>query len=130
MFAPSGAPAPTARLACIATEHPELLLPACQSLTPRIERHRQMLVLDLTGCDQLLAVLTNDPRRRGEEYWPALAHRLSCFLRAEAPLCRWRIGLAPTRTLACLAALHAAALPHPGWHAIALEDPHAFLHPL
>src|SRR5690242_13883625 len=113
MFAPSSPIAPTARLGCIATEYPKLLLPACQRLTPRIERHRQMLVLDLTGCDQLLTVLTNVPCRRGEEHWLTLAHQLCRFLRAEAPLCRWRIGLAPSRTLAWLAALHASTSPHP-----------------
>ena len=130
MLAPSGATAPTARLACIATEHPELLLPACRSLTPRIERHRQMLVLDLTGCDQLLAVLTNDPRRRCEEYWPALVQHLCRFLRAEAPLCHWRIGLAPSRTPAWLAALRVSTSPHPRWQAVAPADVHSFLHPL
>src|SRR5690348_3970722 len=130
MLAPSGAAAPTARLGCIATEHPELLLPACQRLTPRIERHRQVLVLDLAGCDQVLAVLTHVSRRRDEEQWPALAQQLCRFLRAEAPLCHWHLGLAPTRTLAWLAALHAPTAPRPRWQVVAPVDTRAFLHPL
>lgn len=130
MVVPSGAAAPTARLGCIATEHPELLRPTCWRLTPRIERHRQVLVLDLTGCDQLLTLLTNVPRRRGEEHWTALAQQFCRFLRAEAPLCRWHLGLAATRTLAWLAALHASTSPHPRWQVVAPADARAFLHPL
>lgn len=130
MFVSSSTATPTVQFGSIATDRPELLLPACRSLTPCIERHRQMLVLDLTGCDQLLALLTNVPCRRGEEYWAVLAHRLSCFLRTEAPLCHWQLGLAPSRTLAWLAALHVFTSPHPRWQAVAPADAHAFLQPL
>jgi nucleotidyltransferase/DNA polymerase involved in DNA repair len=115
-------------LACIRTSAAvDPLLPLCARLTPRLERHPDALVLDLSGCERLVLgrhVLPSTPPNR---LGPTLAVRLQHRLRAatSAPI---TVGLGPSRTVAWLAAT-TPAYPTP-WRAIAPDQVADFLRPL
>lgn len=131
MTAPSLRSASNPLVACLALDQPGQLLSVCRRLTPRIERHSRHLILDLTGCERLLMGPTISSHLQVRDDWSTLAWRLSLLLRAEAPECRPRIGLAATRTLAWLAAVRVASSPcHTPWYVIPADDAAAFLRPL
>lgn len=119
------APAPAACVACIAGVSGRLdvadataLARRCARLTPRIERHAHALVLDLTGCEQLVltaaatdpsdhdntghASVRSDTHSRVAEALSRVAG--SVLEPASASIAPVQVGVASTRTLAWLAA--------------------------
>lgn len=113
------------------------LIPACRRLTPRIERHPDALMLEVTGCERLVLPGVPPTAQRGAaanaDISPELAAGLFHSLQAASPrpyasLC---IGLAPTRTVAWLAARSpATGGPFVSWRALSPRQVVAFLRPL
>lgn len=131
---------PPLPIACIAGDTGrDTLMPVCRQLTPCIEWHPNVLVLDLAGSERLL--LGHDAAWRGDQRdaftgmasstatettrWSRLAERLHHLLAdASAPVPR--VAIASSRTIAWLAA-HA---PGASWRAVAPRETARFLHPL
>lgn len=120
-------------LACVRNvADADTLLPVCTRLAPRIERHRDALVLDLGGCERLVL-----GRGEGASSFrlpsatvtgTALAASLWRQVRDASPGAETlRVGLGPTRTVAWLAA---ATTPQASWRAIEPSQVAAFLRPL
>jgi len=99
----------------------------CATLTPRIERHADALVLDLGGSERLVLAAADADSAVGLG-WPALAQSLSKRLQADV----WgmqrvvRVGIGPTRTVAWLAATGGEE----PWWAVLPEQVAGFLAPL
>jgi nucleotidyltransferase/DNA polymerase involved in DNA repair len=98
----------------------------CATLTPRIERHADALVLDLGGSERLVLAAAADAD--SAVGWPALAQSLSKRLQADVRGMQRvvRVGIGPTRTVAWLA----ATSDEEPWQAVLPEQVAGFLAPL
>lgn len=105
----------------------------CLSLTPRIERHENALVLDMHGSERLLLAGASEdtPDTGNGAGWSILAEALYQRVRAVVSLPALRIGIAASRTVAWLAAHRSVsqAVSHPGI-AVPPGEIAAFLAPL
>jgi nucleotidyltransferase/DNA polymerase involved in DNA repair len=124
----------TSMIACVRGDCDfNALYRACARLTPRIERHPDALVLDLSGCERLMLGDARSPsaaeRSHAQTCWPSMARALYGHLRGVCPgaASSMRLGLAPTRTAAWLAALPPAQAVSPPWRVLLSSQVSPFL---